>query len=99
MGSISPHRTRSGRPGDGGGTGRASAASHRTPGSAEGWLLRTCGGLDEPVLEGVADGCAAVRHAELPVDVGEMELDCVLAQPQLLADRFSGHSARDGLKD
>ena len=50
----------------------------------------------EPVLVGVADRAAAVADAELAIDVREMELDRVLADPQLCADRLGRETGRDG---
>ena len=53
----------------------------------------------EAVLEGVADGAAAVADAELAVDVREVELDRVLGHPQLGADRLGRLAARDRSED
>ena len=52
------------------------------------------GGWSEVVLEGVTDRGAAVGDAQLAIDVRQMELDRVLAQPQVLADRLRRQAAR-----
>src|SRR3954465_7928647 len=50
--------------------------------------------LDEPVLVREAGSLGAVRHAELPIDVGEVELDGLFRHPQLLADRLVREASR-----
>src|SRR5436190_1990732 len=59
---------------------------------------RLCG-RNEAVLVGVADRAAAVGDAELAVDVREMELDGVLAQPELAADRLRRLPVCDSRED
>src|SRR6185437_15369295 len=44
--------------------------------------------LDEPVLVREACGFGAIRDAELPVDVREVELHRLFRHPELLADRL-----------
>src|SRR6516165_3165549 len=51
--------------------------------------------VGQAVREGPAGGFCPVGDVELPVDVGEMELDGLLGDPQLLADRLVGESAGD----
>lgn len=55
--------------------------------------------LDEPVLVREAGSLGAVRHAELAIDLREVELDGLLGHPQLLRDRLvreaSGQSGED----
>src|ERR671930_49756 len=55
--------------------------------------------IDQAVLLREADCGGAVRHAELPVDVAEVELDGLLGDPQLLADRLVREPAHHGLED
>src|SRR3954452_14937743 len=55
--------------------------------------------LDQPVLVREAGGLGAVRHAELAIDVREVELDRLLSHPQLLADRLVREAAREGSED
>src|SRR2546430_8942605 len=56
-------------------------------------------GTCEVVLVGVAHGGAAVGDAELAVDVGEVELDRVLAQPQVMAYRLGRATVGDSAQD
>src|SRR6185437_7920963 len=44
-------------------------------------------------------GLGPVRHAELAVDVGQVELDGLLGHPELLADRLVREPARDRRED
>src|SRR5688500_15262250 len=46
----------------------------------------------------VAGGGETVGNAELAVEVAEVELDRLLGDPQLLADRLVRHAAREGLQ-
>src|SRR3954452_14757542 len=55
--------------------------------------------LDEPVLVREAGSLGAVRHAELAIDVGEVELDRLFRHPQLLADRLVREAACEGGED
>src|SRR4029079_953437 len=55
--------------------------------------------LDESVLVCEARGLGAVRHAELAVDVREVELDRLFRYPQFLADCFVRETAGEGGKD
>src|SRR3954454_13771156 len=55
--------------------------------------------LDEPVLVCEAGSLGAVRHAELAIDVREVELDRLFRHPQLLADPLAREAAREGGED
>src|SRR5262245_31071768 len=56
-------------------------------------------GLDQAVLERMGDGLRAVEHVELAEDVGEVELDRLLGEPQLAADLLVRQAARRALQD
>ena len=56
-------------------------------------------GVDEPVLERVARRLGPVRHAELAVDVRQVELHRLLGDPELLADRVVRKAPRQRLQD
>src|SRR5437667_12485302 len=55
--------------------------------------------LDEPVLVRVARRLGAIRHAELAIDVRQVELHGLLGDPELLRDCFVGEAAGDGADD
>ena len=51
---------------------------------------------EEVVLERVAHGAGSVGYPELAIDVGQVELDRVLADPQVVTYRGGGHAGRHG---
>ena len=55
--------------------------------------------FDQAVLVGEARGLGPVRHAELAVDVRQVELDGLLGDPELLADRLVRKASRDRRQD
>src|SRR5947209_3616398 len=76
----------------------SSAGANRRGGSGRDGRHRARG-TGEVVLVGVAHGGAAVGDAELAVDVGEVELDRVLAEPQVLAYRLGRATVGDSAQD
>jgi len=56
-------------------------------------------GSDQPMLERVTNRARAVGDLELAIDVGEVELDGVLADPQLFANRRRCHPFGDRVED
>src|SRR5262245_14822903 len=55
--------------------------------------------LDQPVLVGETRCLGPVLHAELAVDVREVELDRLRRDPELLRDLVVGEPARERLQD
>jgi hypothetical protein len=55
--------------------------------------------VDEPVLERVTRRFRPVRHAQLAVDVRQVELHGLLGDPELLSDRIMRQAARQRLQD
>src|ERR1044071_9081808 len=55
--------------------------------------------VDETVLVREPRYLGAVRHAELPIDVRQVELDGLFRHPELLADRLVREAAREGGED
>src|SRR5262249_6614656 len=83
--SLDPPTGRSGPP-EGPAAPRATYELGR--GEAEGSAVVVDRAVHEPLLVRVPRRLGAVRDAELPVDVGQVELDGLLGDPQLLADRL-----------
>src|SRR6476469_7712082 len=55
--------------------------------------------FDQTVLVSEASGLGPVRDAELAIDVGQVELDGLFRDPELLADRLVREASRDGRED
>ena len=60
---------------------------------------RSCHGADKALVEREPRGFGAVGDAELAIDVRQVELDGLLGDPELLADRLVGEPACDRPED
>src|SRR5207245_1610358 len=53
----------------------------------------------DAMLERVPDRAGAIGHADLAIDVGQVELDRVLADPELTANGGGGETGADSGQD